>query len=98
MKKFVKGLMLATVATLFAATASNAQLVVRVHPVYRGRVIVHNRPPSPRHVWVEDEWEARRGRYYRRPGHWEEHPGGVWVAGHWDRRPGGEVWIAGHWR
>ena len=99
MKKFVKGLMLATAATLFAASVANAQeIVVRTRPVYRGHVVVRGVAPSPRHAWVSEEWTPVRGRYVYHPAHWEEHPGGVWIAGHWDRRPGGQVWIAGHWR
>ena len=99
MKKFVKGLMLASAVTLFAAAAANAQIVVRVRPVYHGPVVVRGVAPSPRHVWVEDEWAVENGAYVRRPGHWvvPPRPGGVWVAGHWDRRPGGEIWIGGHW-
>ena len=97
MKKFVKGLMLASAVTLFAVATTNAQIVVRVRPVYHGPVVVRGEAPSPRHVWVEDEWAVRRGRYVRVAGHWEEHPGGVWIAGHWDRRPGGWVWVEGRW-
>ena len=98
MKKFVKGLMLASAVTLFAAATANAQLVVKVRPT--AAVVVRGKAPSPRHVWVDDEWVAEGGKYVRRPGHWEvpPHAGGVWVAGRWDKRPGGEVWIAGHWR
>jgi hypothetical protein len=98
MKKLIKGLMLASAVTLFAAATANAQIVVRVRPVYHGPVVVRGVAPSPRHVWVEDEWAVNHGAYVRRPGHWEVHPGGVWIPGHWDRRPGGEVWIGGHWR
>jgi len=99
MKRISKILTLVAVASVFTVATSKAQLVVRVHPVHVG-VFVRPAAPSPHHVWVENEWVERRGRYVERPGYWAvpPRPGGVWIAGHWADRPGGSVWIGGHWR
>jgi hypothetical protein len=77
---------------------------------YAQEIIIRERPvrphyeriaaPSPRHVWIEEEWEPRGGRYVFVGGRWAEppHPGLAWIPGHWAARPRGEVWIPGHWR
>ena len=56
--------------------------------------------PSPRHVWIDEDWEPRGGAYVFVGGRWAEppRPGMIWISGRWDRRPRGEVWIRGHWR
>jgi hypothetical protein len=101
MKKIVRVLMLLAVTSLFAVANSNAQVIVHVRPVPpRGAVVVRGVAPSPRHIWVGEEWAPRGRAYVYRPGHWEVPPrrGGVWVGGHWVDRPGGSVWISGYWR
>lgn len=101
MKKITRIMMLIGVASLFAVSSSNAQIFVRVRPNRPGpAVVVRTAPPSPRHVWVDEEWVSHRGRYVYRPGYWAlpPRPGRVWVAGRWDDRPRGSVWISGHWR
>jgi hypothetical protein len=87
--------------SLFAAANSHAQeIVVRARLNRPGRVVVR-RPfrPSPRHVWVSEEWAPGGGNYVYHEGHWAlpPHPGVVWIGGHWIHRPGGYVWITGHW-
>lgn len=81
-----------------ASQNSQAQVIVNVRPV----VPVHERivAPSPRHVWVDEEWVERGGRYEWAGGHWvlPPRPGVVWIPGHWANRPRGWVWIRGHWR
>lgn len=88
-------------AVLFAANTSFGQVIVRVRPV-RPRVVVVQRPapPSPRHVWVEEDWVPRGRRYVWHGGYWAAppRPAAVWIPGHWERRRGGEVWIRGYWR
>ena len=56
--------------------------------------------PSPRHVWIGEEWEPRGGAYIFVGGHWAEppHPGWRWIPGHWKDTPRGSFWVAGHWR
>jgi hypothetical protein len=71
---------------------------VSVQPV--APVVVRPVAPSPRHVWVEDEWAWRAGVYVRVPGYWMVPPRGHarWVAGHWVHEPGhGHYWVPGHW-
>jgi hypothetical protein len=81
-----------------SAFSSSAQIVVAVRPdrPHYERVVA----PSPRHVWIDEEWEPRGGSYVFVGGHWAEppHPGGAWVPGHWVQRPRGWVWKPGHWR
>ena len=101
MKTSIKILFLAGALT-FAVSASKAQdIVVRARmrpPVARVRV----RPPapSPRHVWIAEEWTPSGSTYAWKGGYWAEppHPGAVWVAGHWRHFRGGWVWRPGHWR
>ena len=84
-------------AGAFTNTAS-AQVYVSVRPVWHP--VVRPAPPSPRHVWIDEEWEARNGAYVAVGGHWAEppHPGWVWVPGHWSHGDRGHYWHAGHWR
>jgi len=100
MKKYGRILMLFTALSLFAAANSNAQIVVRARlgrP--RGTVLVRPHRPSPRHVWVSEEWTPSGGTYVYKPGYWAErpHPRAVWVAGKWRHSHRGYIWIAGHW-
>jgi hypothetical protein len=83
-------------AGAFANTAS-AQVYVSVHPAWHA--VVRPVAPSPRHVWVDEDWEARNGAYVAVGGHWAEppHPGWRWHPGHWHREHRGEYWVAGHW-
>lgn len=100
MKTLVKGIFLAS-ALAFTFSVSNAQIVVNVRPE-RPRTVVVARPPapSPRHVWVEEDWAPGRRGYAWHGGYWAAppRPHAVWVAGHWDRRPRGYVWVKGYWR
>jgi len=101
MKKIVRFLMLLAVASLFAVANSNAQIVVRIRPNRPGPAVVVRPPaPSPRHVWVGEEWTPNGAAYAYHAGYWAvpPHPGQVWIAGHWADRHGGSVWIAGRWR
>jgi hypothetical protein len=99
MKKFL-GRMAVLAALIVAANSfsASAQIYVNVRPA--APVIVRTAAPSPRHVWIGEEWEVRNGAYVHTGGRWALPParGQVWVAGHWihDRR--GEQWRPGHWR
>jgi len=101
MKKITKILMLAVIASLFAVANSNAQVIIRARLTPpRERVVIRSAPPSPRHVWVGEEWVPNGATYTYAPGHWVIPPrrGGVWIGGHWADRRGGSYWVAGHWR
>lgn len=80
------------------AYAAHAQVYVTVRPErpHYERVVA----PSPRHVWIEEDWEPRGGSYVFVGGHWAEppRPHAVWVGGHWRRGPRGWMWARGHWR
>ena len=94
-----KRLLIFAAAALFGTGAALAQTVVRVAPP---APIVEVRPvaPGPRYVWRGGYYRWYHGRYVWAHGYWvlPPHPGGAWVPGHWDARPGGWVWIPGHWR
>jgi len=102
MKRIVKILMVLLIASVFSFENSQAQqIVVRVRPRRPGVEIIR-RPhrPSPRHVWVDEEWTPEGARYVYHRGYWAlpPHPGTIWIAGHWDHRGRGYVWVPGHWR
>lgn len=100
MKKIAKVFVLAAALTIGITAASQAQIVVRVHP-RRPHVVYHRTPaPSPRHIWVEEDWTPRGRGYAWHGGYWAAppHAGAVYVPGHWEHRRGGEVWISGTWR
>lgn len=56
--------------------------------------------PSPRHVWIDQDWQTRDGKYEFSGGRWAEPPlpGEKWIPGHWKEKRRGWVWIPGHWR
>lgn len=97
MKTGIK-LLMVTLVLLSGLGSINAQEIIiterPVRPHYE-RVAA----PSPRHVWIEEEWEPRGGRYVFAGGHWAAppRPGLIWVPGFWERRPRGEVWVRGRW-
>ena len=97
MKKILR--MLMTVLILVGATSAvNAQLVIRIRPV--APRIVRVAAPSPRHVWVEEDWRYENNNYIYNGGRWMEPPLGYarWVPGHWkESRRRGWVWKPGHW-
>jgi len=100
MKNTMKTLVVASALALASgAQSASAQIYVNVRP--RHEVIVA-RPaaPSPRHVWVDEEWRPAHGHYEYAGGYWAAPPraGVVWVPGHWRDTRRGSVWIAGHWR
>jgi hypothetical protein len=76
---------------------ASAQIVVKIHPPrpHYVRVVA----PSPRHVWIDEDWTARGGRYEWNGGRWVEppQPGMIWIGGSWRHSPRGDVWVAGKW-
>jgi hypothetical protein len=88
--------MVVVAAGAFSNTAS-AQVYVTVRPAWHA--VVRPVAPSPGHVWIDEEWEARGGHYVAVGGYWAvpPHPGWVWIPGHWAREHRGEYWIRGHW-
>ena len=86
------------VAASFAATTASAQVYVTVRPTYAP--VVRPAAPSPAHVWIEEDWAYRGGRYVAVGGHWvaPPHPGWAWIPGRWVQSRRGWRWIPGHWR
>ena len=85
-------------AIVLLPTGLFAQIIANVRPARPAYTRVA--PPSPRHIWVDEEWEPRGNAYVFTGGHWvaPPRPGVVWVPGHWRNRRHGWVWIPGHWR
>jgi len=97
MKRFWKFFVLIAVF-VSASYIGNAQLIINIRPERPHYVRVA--APSPRHVWIDEDWEWRGGQYVWVGGRWvvPARPGAVWIPGHWRRRPQGWVWMRGHWR
>jgi len=100
MKKFTKILFVTAVIGL-SGLKSNAQIIVRVHPV-RPVAVIRTRPvaPGPRAVWVDEDWVPQGGTYAWHGGYWAvpPRPGALFVRGHWRETRRGSIWIPGHWR
>jgi len=101
MKKTAKVFVLFAALTLGATALSQAQIVVRIRPSRHERVEEARRPPapSPRHVWVDEDWKAKGHGYAWNGGRWEAPPreGATYVAGHWNKNRHGSVWVAARW-
>jgi hypothetical protein len=100
MKKITRILLLLAVASLFAITNAQAQIVIRAR--LSAPVTVRPARPSAGHIWVNDEWVVQGGTYVHRDGYWAlpPRPGSTWIKGYWQhRRRGGEgyFWVPGHW-
>lgn len=100
MKIIARSLCVLAFAVFVNVYSSSAQVYIKVRPHRPPKVDVRINAPSPRHVWIEDDWEPYNGRYEYRGHRWVEPPraGVVWVPGHWRHRRHGWVWVPGHWR
>lgn len=97
MKKHLVKVAILSGIILALGFGASAQVYVTVRPT--PPVIVRPVAPSPSHVWIGEEWEARNGVYVHTGGHWAlpPHPGYIWIGGHWGHRHGW-YWVPGHWR
>ena len=98
MKKYLKIIIVLFVIAMNSSSAY-AQLVIRVRPA--APRVVRIAAPSPRHVWIEEDWALRNNAYAYTGGRWAEPPAGysVWVPGHWKQTPRrGWVWKPGRWK
>lgn len=99
--KFLSKIAIAAAAmTIGISTVSEAQLIVRIRPARPAVVRVRPVAPSPRHVWVEEDWRVNNGAYAYNGGRWVEAPyeHARWIPGHWKNTPRrGWVWREGHW-
>lgn len=79
---------------------TNAQVFVRVRPAAPRIEVARPVAPSPRHVWVTENWVPTgqnyrwQGGYYVAP----PRPRAVWIPGQWIARRRGYVWMPGYWR
>ena len=98
MKSIRKMMLIMAIALSCGVYSSNAQVIVRVRPE-RPR-IERIEAPTPRHVWIDDDWQLRNGAYQFVCRRWVLPPEEVerWIPGHWRERGDGWVWIPGHWR
>lgn len=90
MKRMQKILLVLALLLSSGSFGANAQIYVGIRPTIP--VYVRAERPSPRHVWVDEEWVWRDG-------HWAEPPqvGYVWVGGRWHHERDGYRWERGHW-
>ncbi len=97
MKRIQKLFLALTFLMVFSALSAEAQIYVNVRPVVPAYVRVER--PSPRHVWVDEEWVERDGRYVWGGGYWAEppRPGYLWIGGFWRHGPRGDIWVHRHW-
>ncbi|HWZ02872.1 MAG TPA: hypothetical protein VNX40_04620 [Mucilaginibacter sp.] len=110
MKKITRIFTVMAVVSVAAFTQAKAQVDIGVNlQLNRPAAYERNereRPgrPSPRHVWVNEEWtwNGQANKYIYHPGYWMVPPrdGDVWVPGHWKRRgyQPGYKWVPGHWK
>jgi hypothetical protein len=94
MKKLL-GVLVVSIAMISVASA---QLVVRIRPTHER--VVRIAAPSPRHVWIDEDWRYEGNNYVYNGGRWVEPPAGYhrWIPGHWKNSPRrGWVWKPGRW-
>ncbi|HEY4208736.1 MAG TPA: hypothetical protein VGM31_18040 [Puia sp.] len=89
--------LMATGAT-FTTSSASAQVYVTVRPSWR--TVARPAAPSPAHVWIDEDWVFRDGRYVAVGGHWASppHRGWMWVPGRWVHARRGWQWMPGRWR
>ena len=98
MKNMKRLLFMLAIALSCGAFATSAQIYVHVRPP-RPAVSVRIAAPSPRHVWIDEDWREENGAYVWAGGRWEEppHPGWRYSPGHWSHDGHGHQWHGGHW-
>ena len=98
MKDIRKVLFIFAIALSCGAFSSSAQIYVNVRPV-RPAAVVRVAAPSPRHVWIDEDWREDHGHYVWAGGRWEAppHPGWRYYPGSWNHGPHGDRWRGGHW-
>ena len=97
-KKILFILFIALSCGVYSSNSYAQEIVVGVRPPIPHYERIAR--PSPRHVWIDEEWEPRGGAYVFVGGHWAEppQPGWIWIQGHWRETPRGQVWVRGRWR
>jgi len=95
--KVMQKMLLVFVITAGSALAASAQIYVTIRP--SRPVYVRPAPPSPRHVWIEEDWNGVGDRYEWHGGYWAEPPtpGYYYRPGYWRHTDRGHVWNSGRW-
>jgi hypothetical protein len=98
MKKQLMKLAFLAILVVGGAVSASAQVYVNVRPTFAP--VARPVAPGRTHVWIDEDWEYRGGRYVPVGGHWvmPPHPGWVWVPGRWVHARRGWQWRPGHWR
>jgi len=98
MKNLKRVLIMLSIMLTSIAYSSTAQIYVNVRPV-RPTAVVRVDAPSPRHVWIDEDWRWDNGRYVWAGGRWEEPPHAGWRyhPGRWEHGPHGDRWVGGRW-
>jgi WXXGXW repeat (2 copies) len=98
MKNIKKALFMLALILTFGAVSSMAQVYVNVRPV-RPVAVVRVDAPSPRHVYIDEDWRENNGSYEWHGGRWEAppHAGYHYTAGYWDHNDHGHRWHQGRW-
>ena len=78
--------------------SASAQVYIKVRPARP--VYVRTAAPSPRHVWIDEEWHERGNTYEWNGGRWAEppHRGYRYQQGRWRHSDRGDRWQGGRWR
>ncbi len=98
MKKLVAGVSICFLASINFFLQSCSRAVVVEKPVVAAAK-AYPPKPSPRHIWVGDNWVWRNGRYLHVNGYWALPPRHhYWVEGYWKHKHKGWVWVPGYWR
>ena len=98
MKKFISRIVVMIAIAISFSVSADAQLTIKIRPIAPHRV--RPMPPSPKHVWVNGEWNVNSGHYAYTDGYWSE-PRGRYhrhSEGHWKKTRHGWIWVPGGWR
>jgi len=100
MKKITRLLFLAVALSVLAVSNGKAQDIVVRARMHAPVVAVRPVAPSPRHVWIGEEWVPSGRTYVYKGGYWAlpPRPHARWIPGRWRRTPAGWTWRPGHWR
>jgi hypothetical protein len=96
---FMKKLLIISsfVAGLFLSSCGPSRYTVREQPV--APVYVRPVAPAPHYVWVDGDWQWRRGNYMYSNGYWAKPRNKrVYVTGAWVQTNKGYYWRKGYWK
>jgi hypothetical protein len=97
MSKLKRVLSVLAIAITCGSSSVSAQIFVTIRP--SRPVYVRTTAPSPRHIWIEEDWNERGDGYEWGGGHWAEppRPGNRYHRGYWRHSSRGDQWTPGRW-